>query len=596
MRWTVLLLCAAVWGQEPAPYKITEGERRELRGGLETLGKRVAALRTRGADAALLADVEIYHKAVEWLLRFEEEFYTKEFVAHARRSVERGLARAAELERGSPAWPAAKGRVARAYRSRVDGGVQPYGVYVPESYDGRTPMRLDVILHGRNRTLTEAGFLAAQETAKPSGTAWLELHVFGRGNNAYRWAGETDVFEALASVRERYRVDPNRVVLRGFSMGGAGAWHLGLHRPDWWAAVEAGAGFTETLKYAKLADAPPHWRKAWRFYDAVEYARNAWQVPVVGYGGEEDPQLQASVNILHKFSQEGLARADLRTLFLVGPKTAHKWHPESKRESDVFLDAAAREGRRTPDHVRFVTFTTRFNRCFWVTVEGLDRHYERAEVDARREAGGVVVKTRNVSRLRLDTGGRVTVDGQEAPGGLIEKRDGRWAAASSSPAGLRKRHGLQGPIDDAFFGSFLCVKPSKGGTPPALVRFEREFAKYMRGSLRVKTDAEVTEEDIREHHLALFGDPAANRLMARVRGQIPFPWDRFAGKDVALVYPNPLNPRKYVVWNTGHTFGEAEFQGSNALLFPRLGDWAVRSAGGEVIAAGFFDDYWRFAE
>ena len=35
-------------------------------------------------------------------------------------------------------------------------------------------------------------------------------------------AGETDVFEALASVEKRYKIDPDRIALKGFSMGGAG--------------------------------------------------------------------------------------------------------------------------------------------------------------------------------------------------------------------------------------------------------------------------------------------------------------------------------------------------------------------------------------
>ena len=39
-----------------------------------------------------------------------------------------------------------------------------------------------------------------------------------------------------------------------------------------------------------------------------------------------------------------------------------------------------------------------------------------------------------------------------------------------------------------------------------------------------------------------------------------------------LIYPNPQNPMKYVVINSGHTLHDAEFIGTNALLFPRLGD------------------------
>ncbi len=41
---------------------------------------------------------------------------------------------------------------------------------------------------------------------------------------------------------------------------------------------------------------------------------------------------------------------------------------------------------------------------------------------------------------------------------------------------------------------------------------------------------------------------------------------------LGLIYPNPLNPRRYVVLNSGHTFHEPEFRASNAQLYPRLGD------------------------
>jgi hypothetical protein len=61
-----------------------------------------------------------------------------------------------------------------------------------------------------------------------------------------------------------------------------------------------------------------------------------------------------------------------------------------------------------------------------------------------------------------------------------------------------------------------------------------------------------------------------------------------------MVYPNPADPDHYVVLNTGLTMGEKEFKGTNALLFPRLGDYAViRKSDGAVVLAGFFDEQWR---
>ena len=62
-----------------------------------------------------------------------------------------------------------------------------------------------------------------------------------------------------------------------------------------------------------------------------------------------------------------------------------------------------------------------------------------------------------------------------------------------------------------------------------------------------------------------------------------------------LVSANPLNRLRYVVINSGHTFGAREFAGTNALLYPRLGDYAVIRIGeaDEVKAGGYFDERWK---
>jgi hypothetical protein len=63
--------------------------------------------------------------------------------------------------------------------------------------------------------------------AAPPDQPFLELHPLGCVENCYRWAGETDVFEAIEDACRRYRIDRDRIVLRGMSMGASGTWHLG---------------------------------------------------------------------------------------------------------------------------------------------------------------------------------------------------------------------------------------------------------------------------------------------------------------------------------------------------------------------------------
>jgi hypothetical protein len=208
----------------------------------------------------------------------------------------------------------------------------------------------------------------------------------------------------------------------------------------------------------------------------------------------------------------------------------------------------------------------------------------------------------------------------------LEKRANKWAVVL--PERLvtdRQRHPqkmptLQGPIDDAFTSNFLCVRGTGKAWNAAaqqfaddeLKRFAADWDKFFRGEPPVKDDADVTPEDIAASHLILFGDPGSNSLIAQTLDALPLAWDKetikLGGHSVksadhvpALIYPNPLNLTKYVVLNSGHTFRAADFLGTNARLFPRLGDYALLKpaptkddpVATEVVTVGLFDDFWQ---
>ena len=642
MAFSVVLalgLAVGAGGQPVPENQPSKVEREMLQASADALGRKVEALRAAGVGDPLLADVEIYHKALVWILADPEEFHRRIYIHDALLVGAAGMERAAALERGAHPWTEARGLAARAYRSRVDGSVQPYLAHAPAGLDLSRPQRLDLIIHGRNARLNEVSFLATAERglgldAMPHDR--LQVQAFGRTNNAYRWSGETDVLEALEAARSQYPVDARRVVLRGFSMGGAGAWGLGLHYPHLWAGVEAGAGFTETIRYAErtLPHPLPAWhRPAMHIHDAVDYAVNAYNTAMVGYGGEDDAQLQASVNIREALEADGAVfrpdqldwaapgKPSLRATFLVGPKTGHRFHPASKAKSEEILERAARRGvDPSPDSVRFVTYTTAYAQCFWVTVDGLDKHYERAEVRARRADGRITVETSNISRLFLaETGGakELLVDGaavelpaQRGGTAFLAKRGGEWrlfpTAATARGDGLVKRPGLQGPIDDAFRAGFTVSGPTGAGWSEAvdktvnhrLETFAADYRKWLRAELPRQARAD-------SDHRALFGDPGSNPEIAAVLDKLPLEWTleqvRIGGKTFdakthvpVLIHPDPRAPGRYVVINSGHTFGEKELRGTNALLYPRLGDWAVlRVSDGEPVAAGYFDEDWR---
>jgi hypothetical protein len=67
-----------------------------------------------------------------------------------------------------------------------------------------------------------------------------------------------------------------------------------------------------------------------------------------------------------------------------------------------------------------------------------------------------------------------------------------------------------------------------------------------------------------------------------------------------LIFPNPLNPKRYVVINSGFTFRDYDYL-NNARQTPKLPDWAVidlsQAPGsrtpGRIVTAGFFGEGWQ---
>ena len=635
------IIDGALFAQAPKPE-----EAEALTASLKQLQQGLESVRNDPAAENYLADVGVYAKAADWILR-HNEFYKPEYVQQTEAALKTGMERAAFLllGKGRPSWDQTPGKKILGYQSAVDNSFQPYALTLPTDFDKKAERRwpLHVVLHGRGATLNEVNFIHQHDgkPAQPSAD-WIQLDVFGRTNNAYRFAGETDVFEAMADVRRRYRIDELRIVLHGYSMGGAGSWHLGLHYPSLWCSVGPGAGFVNFYKYQKVTEPlPPYQDKLLSIYNPIDYTSNAFNVPICTYGGENDEQLVASTEMVAKASELGLS-----IKMLIGPGVGHAFHPETQKEFMAFHAEKQKLGRLIyPENrsVKFTTHTVKYNNCDWVTIEEMIEPYAPATVDAEADDDGQMVKvtTKNVGVLALgrDLGEKVMIDGDELPlanaaQGLLpnvyfELTVGHWiglnynqSLAFPKNTDLHKRHNVQGPIDDAFMQPFVCVRGT--GTPWneehetwarwTLDRFDAEFDKWMRGRVIIVDDKDLTDEIRQTKNLILFGDPGSNSVMAEIVGRLPIQWSEtelavFGEKydpsshGLAMIYPNPMNPRKYIVLNSGHTFHAGDFEKSNAWLFPRLGDIAVQKfekqpAGGyqeTVVKADIFTNNWMFS-
>ena len=131
-------------GQDAKVFPPTAEQKAEIHKKLAELSARLAALGANKADPQLLADVHIYKKAAEYILRFPDEFFGPNYAAETITALDTGIGRAIELENATSSWTRKTGNVVRGFVSRIDGSFQPYGLTIPASYDGKRAMRLDV--------------------------------------------------------------------------------------------------------------------------------------------------------------------------------------------------------------------------------------------------------------------------------------------------------------------------------------------------------------------------------------------------------------------------------------------------------------------
>jgi dienelactone hydrolase len=624
----------------PPPGKpLAPEDQKQLEVGLAQLQNEVEGLQRALAGKpdllALLPDVEIFVNAVRYPLVYHESID----VAKAKLAITAGLDRAKSLRSGQAPWLTTGGP--RGYRSRIDGSVQPYVLAVPKSYHpgGNHKFRVDFFCHGRGEDLLELKMI----NTKP-GTADNKFIVqpYGRYCCANKFAGEIDSLEILESLHNQYPIDDNRIVMTGFSMGGAAVWHLAVHYSDLWCATSPGAGFCETKIYQHLAEkgelatTPWYEQVLWHWYDAPDYVVNLSDVPLIAYAGELDPQKQSG-DIMEKAA----AAEGIKMQRIWGPGVAHKYEPKAKAQLDKELDGYASTGRPTaPPQIRFETWTLRYNHMFWVTVNGLHQHWTKARVDADLLEGAVQIKTSNVTDLTLSFPAGtcplvgipiVTVDGTRLTPPAVSP-DKSWTArfakhgdawiVPGSDETLRKRHGLQGPIDDAFLDRFIMVRPTGQASNAAVgkwVQAEMDHAisqwhNIFRGEAIIKADTEISDADIASSNLVLWGDPSSNKVLARIAAKLPIGWDaasitvgaqkfESASHVPVLIYPNPLNPKKYIVLNSGFTFRE-DTNTTNSRQVPKLPDYAVvdittppsAHSPGKIAAAGFFGERWELKE
>ncbi|NQT85981.1 NPCBM/NEW2 domain-containing protein, partial [bacterium] len=521
------------------------------------------------------------------------------------------------------------------YLSELDDTKQPYSVWLPPDYDPKQKWPLVIFLHGLG---------GSHKMGRPRREIedCIVIAADGRGNTDYKLWGELDVIRVVQEARQRYTIDPDRVWMFGISMGGSGSWQIGVHFPDIFAALGPVCGNADHRAWERLwgwGEKTPTWMSPKKkFIESTEsaafFAENLVNLPSWPIHGDKDNVVPV-----------GHSRSMAAELEKVGAECHYDEVPGAGHGVPGDRIALMLEWMKTqkrnpwPRRVVFKTAWRRHPGAYWVRIHRFQRAFAYARVEAEALEGNTFrVKTANVQEFALHLvpplaakGKPVTVqaDGKTwtgpvpADGWVRLRLQGDAWAPSAEPKTLHKTPDLEGPVQHAFMGSFMIVHGTQGDDEQAK-KVSREEARILadrwnrwaRGKCRTKADKDVKPEDIEKHNLILVGDPATNSLVPRVMEGLPirvegnaivFGAQRFEGDDLGMkvVYPNPLNPKRYVALFTGTTWrGVYQIVGRFGNWF----DWGIldgwhwqdfavfddQSYSPETfLAVGFFDNDWK---
>lgn len=535
------------------------------------------------------------------------------------------------LEAGEAIEPQAQQVNEMAYLTANDKSVQPYYLYLPKDYSPRRSYPLIIFLHGYvpYTTMLDPWVLTASECALAGDMGAMVLIPYGRRNSDFQGVGEVDVLAALAETQALVSVDARRIYLTGVSMGGRGVWHIAAHHPGLFAAIAPIAGHTDMPRWWGWdREKMPVWKQWLNARDnPIDLAENLRNTPIYVQHGGADSLIATEQS---RLMVDRLKALNIPVQFEEYPGASHYiyWEPETYRKAFEFL--LKHRLNLSPTRVTFKAYSLDWATSYWLSSESFARWGQPgyADAEAAADRSSIRLDAQNLATVALNLQQAPVQRGQDIQihiGGVRRTAQagvGGWSwnlinAPTVVGCWCSKRPGLCGPVDQAFNQAFLLVRGTAGSDEQdEALRAEVEawsdrWEAFCDGRPPMRTDAELTKEEIDSHNLILFGTPQTNSVMARVAPSLPIKiGDRryqvgkrlYQGETLglAMVYPNPLAPRRLVVIFSGAVWGRR--LGINH-MFDQLPDYNVYDTSRQEyddtdqhLCAGLFDANWQLDE
>lgn len=304
---------------------------------------------------------------------------------------------------------------------QYQGRLQPYAIYVPSKPRPAEGYGLTLLMHSLSANYNQYSGTRNQSQFGERATGSIVITPEARGpDEFYENYGAADVFEVWADVARRYKLDPDRTVATGYSMGGIGSFKLGAQFPDLFARIQPTVGYEgDPEVLASLRNVPVHmWNNHGdELVNNASFQQTADALDALGYRYALDA-FQPCVN----------AKCSPLTPNHLQLSLNDQYAPMAE-----FLGTARVD--RDPHHVTYVVFPSRSHKelgvvgdhAYWVGGLRLRDGAATGEIDAVSQGFGVSDPL--VSATQRSTG---TLEGGTL-GNLLFTRQGRtWGEAPES--------------------------------------------------------------------------------------------------------------------------------------------------------------------
>lgn len=454
-----------------------------------------------------------------------------------------------------------RGEFEWAYRSKVDGTGQPFSLWVPYTYDAKTPYPMRMWLHGSGGT--------HKEVRRLPGT--LLASVLGRSRaQGYGDLCGVDVREVYEYVLRHWSVDADRVGIFGASMGGGGTFDIASLYPDLFAAASPWMGYADGMPTENLSN-----------------------VPVYALHGTHDRLVPIG------FSRTGLQnveKAGGMTVMDALPKTDHGFVEKDEARAHAWMSSPVR--KTAPERIHYKALHNGATGAYGVNVLEWGAEWRPATFDAARDGDMLYLRLDNIRVLEVNMTGIARVSVNE---GLVLDVPGpdngvfyvvmgeKTEVCREKPAFPAEVLNTPGGPHNLYHGDPLLVvwgtkadeetnrrifdvaDRLRRSPRPVVLEDEKEGDKgrgfMMHGKLYGKPDTEVTDEDLRNHSIILVGTAKQNAVAARLADRLPLidengvlktsdgvTWPS-VGRGWAFAYYNPVAPQRRLFWLASETPG-----------------------------------------